>query len=46
MVRRPNQAASLDGGRPVLFAFLARWPATSEPRRSAPGDGFLINNYD
>src|SRR5882762_8774891 len=28
----PNPAASLDGGRPVLFAFLARCPAASEPR--------------
>jgi len=28
----PNPAASLDGGRPLLFAFLARWPAASEPR--------------
>ena len=31
----PNPAASLDGGRPVLFAFLARCPAASEPQRSA-----------
>jgi hypothetical protein len=28
---RPNPAASLDGGSPVLFAFLARRPAASEP---------------
>jgi hypothetical protein len=30
---RPNPAASLDGGHPRLFAFLARWPAASEPQR-------------
>jgi hypothetical protein len=28
----PNPAASLDGGRPVLFAFLAHSPAASEPQ--------------
>jgi hypothetical protein len=26
----PNPAAALDGGRPVLFAFSARWPAAIE----------------
>jgi hypothetical protein len=31
----PNPAASLDGGHPVLFAFLAHWPAASEPQCSA-----------
>ena len=25
--REPNLAAALDGGSPVLFAFVARWPA-------------------
>jgi len=28
----PNPAASPDGGRPVLFASLAHWPAASEPQ--------------
>ena len=32
---RPNPAASLDGGPPRLFAFLAHSPAASEPRRWA-----------
>ena len=31
----PNPAASLDGERAVLFAFLARWLAASEPHCSA-----------
>ncbi len=31
---RPNPAAALDGGPPVLFAFLAHWPAASEPQCS------------
>jgi hypothetical protein len=26
-----SSAAALDGGSPVLFAFLAHWPASSEP---------------
>jgi hypothetical protein len=29
----PNPAASLEGGRPVLFALLAHSPAASEPQR-------------
>jgi len=29
----PNPAASLDGGRHILFAFLAHSPADSEPQR-------------
>jgi hypothetical protein len=28
----PNPAAALDGGIPLLWLSLARWPAASEPR--------------
>jgi hypothetical protein len=37
---RPNQTASLDGGCPVLFPFLAHWPAASEPHRLGAYDVF------
>ena len=36
----PNTAAALDGGRPVLLAFLAHWPAASDPQCSA-----CLNSY-
>jgi len=33
--RTANEVTSADGGWPVLFAFLAQWPATAEFCRSA-----------
>ena len=30
----PNEITTADGGWPVLFAFLAQWPAAAEFRRS------------
>ena len=45
VIRRPNHwlQATRD---PALRFFPAHWPRVPEPKRSATGDGFLINNYD
>lgn len=39
-----NPAAALDGGSPVLFAFLATWPAASEPQCSEAALAFPLPN--
>jgi hypothetical protein len=41
----PNPAAPLDSGRPVLFAFLARCPAASEPQFWASSLLYLARHW-